>query len=211
MTKDEIIEYLYENHTHADIKVEEMAEDLAEPEIIRCKDCKHRYMEDMIWHCPFGLMGGENFFCGYGCQSRGREKRMRLIDADALYERTAEWEAQALHMCDVTMNDEDKTEWRKWSAVLAERSAFKYDIADAPIIEPEQHWIPVTERLPKKHGESYIVTISDGSVYSAALQWDANCKRWYLSFLNDGNILVDFIDDVIAWMPLPEPWKGEEK
>ena len=38
----------------------------AEPEIIRCKDCKYRYMEDMIWHCPFGLMGGENFFCGYG-------------------------------------------------------------------------------------------------------------------------------------------------
>lgn len=38
----------------------------AQPEIIRCKDCKHRYVEDMIWHCPFGLMGGENFFCGYG-------------------------------------------------------------------------------------------------------------------------------------------------
>lgn len=31
MTKDEIIEYLYENHTRADIKIEEMAEDLAEP------------------------------------------------------------------------------------------------------------------------------------------------------------------------------------
>lgn len=62
---------------------------------------------------------------------------MRLIDADALYERTAEWEAQALHMVEVTMNDEDKTEWRKWSAVLAERSAFKHDIADAPTIEPE--------------------------------------------------------------------------
>ena len=38
----------------------------AQPEIVRCKDCKHRYVEDMIWHCPFGLMGGENFFCGYG-------------------------------------------------------------------------------------------------------------------------------------------------
>ena len=68
---------------------------------------------------------------------------MRLIDADALYERTAEWEAQALHMVEVTMNDEDKTKWRKWSAVLAERSAFKHDIADAPTIEPERptgHW-----------------------------------------------------------------------
>lgn len=63
----------------------------------------------------------------------------RLIDADALYEKTAEWEAQALHMVEKTMNDEDKSEWRKWSVVLTERSAFKYDVADMPtIIEAEE-------------------------------------------------------------------------
>lgn len=77
MTKDEVIEYLYENHVHADLKAEEIAEDLAETKIIRCKDCKHRYIEDMIWRCPFGLMGGENFFCGYGSlgtvEERGEE------------------------------------------------------------------------------------------------------------------------------------------
>ena len=60
---------------------------------------------------------------------------MRLIDADALYEKTAELEAQALYMCEKTMNDEDLTEWRRWSAVLQERSAFKFDIADAPTID----------------------------------------------------------------------------
>ena len=42
-------------------------------EVIRCKDCKHRYIENMTWHCPFGLMGGEDFFCGYG--SLGRAER----------------------------------------------------------------------------------------------------------------------------------------
>lgn len=77
-------------------------------------------------------------------------------------------------------------------------------------VQSEPHWIPCSERLPKKHGESYLVTISDGAVYTTALQWDANGKRWYLSFFNDGNILVDFIDDVIAWMPLPEPYREEE-
>lgn len=41
--------------------------------IVRCKDCKHRYIENMTWHCPFGLMGGEDFFCGYG--SLGRAER----------------------------------------------------------------------------------------------------------------------------------------
>ena len=50
-----------------------------EPEIVRCKDCKHRYIENMTWHCPFGLMGGEDFFCGYG--SLGRAER-RTDEAD---------------------------------------------------------------------------------------------------------------------------------
>jgi hypothetical protein len=63
-------------------------------------------------------------------------KHGRPIDADALYRKTAEWEAQALHMCEVTMNDEDASEWRKWSTVLTERSAFKFDVADAPTIIP---------------------------------------------------------------------------
>ena len=40
----------------------------AQPEIIRCKDCKHRHIENMVWTCPFGLPGGENFFCGYGAE-----------------------------------------------------------------------------------------------------------------------------------------------
>lgn len=38
----------------------------AQPEIIRCKDCKHKHLENMVLNCPFGLPGGENFFCGYG-------------------------------------------------------------------------------------------------------------------------------------------------
>ena len=41
MTKQEIIDYMYNNHVQGDFKIEEMAEDLAQPKIIRCKDCKH--------------------------------------------------------------------------------------------------------------------------------------------------------------------------
>ena len=42
-----------------------------QPEIIRCKDCKHRYLDGMIWNCPFGLSGGEDFFCAYGAIGGG--------------------------------------------------------------------------------------------------------------------------------------------
>ena len=40
----------------------------AQPEIIRCKDCKHKHIEKAVWVCPFGLPGGPEFFCGYGSE-----------------------------------------------------------------------------------------------------------------------------------------------
>lgn len=40
--------------------------DAAQPEIIHCKDCNHKFIENGVWNCPFGLSGGELFFCGYG-------------------------------------------------------------------------------------------------------------------------------------------------
>jgi hypothetical protein len=70
------------------------------------------------------------------------------IERDALYEKTAKWENLALQMVEQTATDGDITEWRKWSAILAERSAFKFDVADAPAadVQPVVHgkWIPVT-------------------------------------------------------------------
>lgn len=67
---------------------------------------------------------------------------MRLIDADALYERTAEWEAQAMAQLENLnripfdeMEREEYIAWRVWSAILNERSAFKHDVADAPTVD----------------------------------------------------------------------------
>ena len=121
---------------------------------------------------------------------------MRLIDADAL--------AKAFREASET--DDSKDNRTYWSEALISAAE---EVDDAPTVK-SMCWIPVEERLPEEHGETYIVTISDGSVYSSALQWDAKCKRWYLSFLNnDGNILTDYIEDVTAWMSLPKPWRGE--
>lgn len=66
----------------------------------------------------------------------------RYIDADALYESTAEWEASALAKIEELnrtpleeMTDEERAEWRRWTAILGERTAFKFDVADAPTID----------------------------------------------------------------------------
>ena len=63
-----------------------------------------------------------------------------------------------------------------------------------------QVWIPVSENLPIG-GELVIVTFEDLEVECA--WFDAVYCRW--------NVRGYFIDDceVIAWMPLPKPYKSE--
>ena len=61
---------------------------------------------------------------------------MSLINREALYEKACGLEAQALSYVGKIANDETKIEeWRIWSAILTERTAFKHDIFDAPTIE----------------------------------------------------------------------------
>ena len=56
-----------------------------------------------------------------------------------------------------------------------------------------QQWIPVTERLPERNGY-YLVTGRQGAVNKRLYQ----DGYWY------GNWTV------FAWMPLPEPWRGDK-
>lgn len=49
MTKEEIIDYLYENHVQGVGSIEMMAEDLASPEVIRCKDCRYYIPYDWMF------------------------------------------------------------------------------------------------------------------------------------------------------------------
>lgn len=59
-----------------------------------------------------------------------------LIEREKLYEQAAKWEAVALDQVLKFSPEEDAHKWRWWSAVLTERSAFKFDVADAPTIIP---------------------------------------------------------------------------
>lgn len=58
---------------------------------------------------------------------------MSLINREALYEEACDLEAQALSYVAKIANDKTKIEeWKIWSAILIERTAFKHDIFDAP-------------------------------------------------------------------------------
>lgn len=74
----------------------------------------------------------------------------------------------------------------------------------------EPQWIPCSERLPNANG-IYIVTrrISDGFEYrniTDACYFDGS-NTWH----DDTRINHErkYLADVVAWMQMPEPWKGE--
>ena len=79
--------------------------------------------------------------------------------------------------------------------------------------QPEQRWIPCSERLPviKEHhvSEPCIVYCSNGAYGFAELEENIfgqvgwNCER--------DDEYHEPLGEVLAWMPLPEPWKGEER
>ena len=61
-----------------------------------------------------------------------------------------------------------------------------------------QRWIPVTERLPDT--TDFVLTINIVS-QCGVYRFDGDCWLDYDGlFVNEG---------IRAWMPLPEPWRGE--
>ena len=88
-------------------------------------------------------------------------------------------------------------------------------LENVPSAQPEQRWIPCSERLPEKSGR-YLVT--RGSNVCGSL-WDRldilnysdlmglkKEKIWWSG--NVGKSDFEKYDDVLAWMPLPEPYKA---
>ena len=63
--------------------------------------------------------------------------------------------------------------------------------------EPERKWIPVSERLPKEY--ETVIGVTDLNYYCIAVY----CKQYGFRSMD-----VGVESDIIAWQPLPEPYKG---
>ena len=90
------------------------------------------------------------------------------------------------------------------SSILEDGKTLEQIIDEQPTIEPEQRWIPCSERLPEDDIK-VLVTDEDGYIYIAYYdynEWSDDPKiEWWTG---------EFRIYPIAWMPLPEPWKGEQ-
>ena len=111
---------------------------------------------------------------------------MRRIDADALIAKCGEWYVEE--------GPEDGF-----------IGTIKQLIDTQPTIEPEQRWIPVTERLPENDTEVLVYLFENNK--SPYIAWISD-GRWYTEYFE-----VEREDEPIAWMPLPEPYqkRGEQE
>lgn len=129
---------------------------------------------------------------------------MTLIRREDAIELCAEAQGRA------STNSELKGISRLWQGLLKLPSA-------------EAEWTPVSERLPEDSGD-YLVCPSDGVIedYSDCsdvmiMPYDADCEAfgWWTERYDP--ISLGFVDsdfnefEVLAWMPLPMPYKDGER
>ena len=62
-------------------------------------------------------------------------------------------------------------------------------------------WIPVEERLPEAEQEHVLACRRDGSIDTA--RYSSYSDRWYVGSMCSVSL------DIIAWRPLPEPYRPE--
>ena len=102
--------------------------------------------------------------------------------------------------------------------ILVDKAEVQTELMMLPTAQPEQRWIPCSERLPEEYGE-FLVTMTEKAkakdlgfdideTYIRKMRYNSNgwqLPRHIPSWINEA-----VKDEVLAWMPLPEPYKGCE-
>ena len=110
---------------------------------------------------------------------------MRLIDADAFKEYLKNALEEVKHIY---------PDGGEFARQITED--FCKDIDEQPTINAEPHWIPCSERMPEE-GQAILATIADNAWGDVVI-----LRKFYKTM---------YKSSVTAWIPLPEPYRGEEE
>ena len=146
-----------------------------------------------------------------------------VTDADLLEQSTLTFRVQgAYEGRKIIMNKSDDTIRRQAAIDAVEKESQvdgSYGYMDTKSIvdllndlPSAQRWIPVSERLPEPNNvykdvlSYYLVQNEYGDMMVATfIKFPGGARVWQQIY-QYGAIM----EDIVAWMPLPEPWKGEE-
>ena len=102
-------------------------------------------------------------------------------------------------------------------AIKVERAsleAYKEQLENMPSAQSEQRWIPVTERLTENDNEVLITVWDAEDDYVEVYKGFYQEHEWWTQWCHGCSKIKDEPcgeNIVIAWMPLPEPYRGGEK
>ena len=113
----------------------------------------------------------------------------------------------------------------RWSA-LAEANPIQFvcrmyleaeNVIEAlPSAEPERKWIPVTEALPKNSEHDWVLgqireTDSGYLWIPRQVEYRQITDDWFEESIGWFKKNPDHAFEVLAWMPLPEPYRGDHE
>jgi len=151
----------------------------------KCQYCPYWEVCKYPWVCPD--IGDKKSDLQPTCNQLATDRISRQAAIDAVKKNTFR----------LTFAEEQNCEGHvAWSAEAVYSDVMEGALLDLPSAQPEQRWIPCSERLPEN---GYWLWSAKGGEVQKDFYWDGHWEQ-----------AEKYGYDVMAWLPIPKPYKEND-